>query len=841
MGGFGLMRSTLVKAHSIAGGVGAWLGRQRTWLLVIAVVLAIPAGWRTVLTYMALHSDLEELLPEGAPSVGALRELRGRLPGVRYLGVVVDTGGPAHVDAATRFVDALGARIAAYPRELVADVRSDVLVERRFLETWGLQLVAPEDLRELRAAVTRRRDWEVSRAMGADLEDADSETPPPIPIAELRAKYEQRFGGAPSLPQDRFVSRDGRNVVLLVQASSHATGYEADAALLHRVREDVRTLDFPNAFAPGMRIGYAGDVTARVEEMEGLASDLSVAGFLAVGLVLLSIRWFFGNWWSICILGAPLFFGTIATFGLVALPPLSIRYLNTNTGFLASVIVGNGINSGIMLLSRFAEERRRGVALGPAVTTAVAGTWRATLAASLAASTAYGSLVFTDFRGFNQFGYVGGLGMLVCWASMYVFVPAILYGLGESATRYPASHEEDGSARRLVAATLTHPSWVLAVAAVLLVVASAGIVRRSGDWLEQDFSRLRRRDSFVSGERYWGQRMDDTLQRYLTPTIILASDAKSALDIHDQVEKLRRDGRAGGLISSVRSARDILPPTRGAAVEEIRQIARVITPRMRAALSPEDRRLLDLATSDEAMHELRAEMLPSIIVAGMRERDGRVDRSVLVFPKLGGGTWERDRIQAFASDLRSAAAIDPRATVAGALSLSADLTQAMQHDGPRATVLGLLAALVICALAFGSVRLSLLAMGSIGVGVVVMMGLVAWTGARLNFSNFIVLPITFGVAADYSINVLRRYQTDPEGSRGALANATGAVGLCSATTVIGFGSLLAAQNQGLFSFGLLAAIGEISTLATATLLLPAVLLVWEHTRGPSPGRVHGAA
>ena len=46
--------------------------------------------------------------------------------------------------------------------------------------------------------------------------------------------------------------------------------------------------------------------------------------------------------------------------------------------------------------------------------------WRAsgaaTLAAALAAAAAYASLLFTGFRGFSQFGLMGAVGALFCWA-----------------------------------------------------------------------------------------------------------------------------------------------------------------------------------------------------------------------------------------------------------------------------------------------------------------------------------------------------------------------------------------------------------------------------------------
>jgi hypothetical protein len=620
-------------------------------------------------------------------------------------------------------------------------------------------------------------------------------------------------------------------VVLLVRTGSHATSYEGDAALLGRVQKDVSALGFPAAYASGMRMGYGGDVATRVEEMEGLRADLSLSGVLAVGLVLLSLRWFFGSWWSVVVLGVPLMCGVFLTFGLVALPPLSIRYLNSNTGFLGSVIVGNGVNFGIILLARCLEERQRGSPPEQAIRQAVSTTWRATLAAAGVASTAYGSLVFTEFRGFNQFGWIGGIGMLTCWAVMYLVVPALVGLVGTRWRIEPSERPRLGLGSRLVASCIAHPRWVLVFTAVAMVLAGAGLVRRGTGWLENDFSRLRRRDSFVRGERYWGTRMDQTLHRYLTPTVILTSSPEQADRIHDAVVELQRAGRAGGLIASVRSARDVLPPARGAALAEARQLQQVVTRRMLSELKPEDRRLVENALSPAALRPLVPDQIPDALVAGLRERDGSIDKSVLVFHEPTSGTWDGARLRVFAEDVREAASIDRDARVAGSLLLSSDLTRSMARDGPRASYLALGAALTICGLAFGSARLSLLAMGSLFVGVGLMMGLLGWTAQRLNFANFVVLPITFGVASDYAINVLRRYQTEgTTHARTALARTAAAVGLCSATTIIGFGSLLGAQNQALFSFGVFAAMGEITTLGTATLTLPAWLAIRELRR-----------
>jgi predicted RND superfamily exporter protein len=791
-------------------------------VLVLACVLAAVAGVRAVLTYANLRSDLEELLPQSAPSVQALDEARQRLPGLRHLGVVVDTDGPENADAALRFLSELERRVAKYPKDLVAGVRSGVEAERHFVETRALALMEPSDVAKLRGAVEARHRWEVAHATGLSLLDESEDPKPSLPFKELEEKYRAKHGAPPKFPNDRFVSEDGRTAVLVIQASSHNTSFSDDEKLLSSVEADVRALNFPSAYAPGMRIGYAGDVATRVEEARGLAVDLGVSGAVVLVLVLGAIAWFFRSLAAVPVLVVPVVFGALYTFGLVALPPLAIRHLNSNTAFLSSIIIGNGLNSGIILLARYREERRHGALAEPAVRVAVVETFHATFGASAAAAASYATLLLTDFRGFNQFGWIGAIGMLVCWTATYALVPALirLFSTRLFVQPGPAEQHESRGLARLV---LGHPRPVLGVALALFVVATIGIFKRNGSWLETNFSHLRRADSFVSGERYWGPRMDATLHTYLTPAVIMTDSAAAAESAATSVRELARQGRAGDLIASVRTADDVLPPYREQSLEEARKLARAVTPAMLDALEPEDRRRVERVLSPAALAPLEASEVPATLLSGLRDNTGHVDRNVLIFPKIGAGTWDVGKMAEFSTDLRDAArSAGDHAIVVGGLLLSSDIISAMRRDGPIATIAAMVAVLIVALLAFRSFGLSIAAVGSLVVGITLMLGFAAWTGQRLNFSNLIALPITFGVAADYSINVLKRYQARGELEQ-AVGKTGGAVALCSATTVIGFASLIVAQNRALRSFGELAISGEFACLATAVLALPAYL------------------
>jgi predicted RND superfamily exporter protein len=798
------------------------------WLLAAAAVLLILSGYRTALTYGSLRSDLEELLPKSAPSVSAIAELRRRLPGIRSLGVVIELDDPTRAAEAERFLERLADRVRTYPPELVRSVRLDSYAERAFAERYALQLMDPADVRRLREAVEARRDFEVSRAMGTDLDDDEPERKPPeLPLQELRRKYEARFAADAARATDRFVSPDGKSAALLVQTSSQSTASETDERLMSAVIRDVAAL---GGVPAGMRLGYAGDVATRVEELHGLVTDLGTSSAVVALLVVVSLLWFYRSWSALVVLFVPLALGTCLGFGLVALPPFSIRSLNTNTAFLGSIVVGNGINSGIMLLARIQEELSRGQSVRGAIVTGVAQSYRATLAAALASAASYGSLVFTDFRGFNQFGWIGSIGIMLCWVAMYALMPALCLLFGERLRpRSQPSRVQAGPSisERLAAFTVRHRRAVLLGLAALGVVSSLGLTLRRGDWIEYDLSKLRRKDSWESGERYWGKRLDAATGRYLTPTVVMTQRPEDVPVVEQRLLSLMRSGGAGDLIAEVRSARQLLPETREAAIEEARLLKAAITPRLRSQLSESERRQLDRALSDESLVPLRAEDLPEAFAAGLRERDGQVGRSVLVFPKVGGGTWRAERLTTFAHDVRVAAA-EVGATAAGPLLLSSDLAAAMRADGPRVTLLSFGCVLLICMGAFGVVgrkawMLSGLSVATLLLGVVYMLGLLAWTGAKLNFSNFVALPITFGIGADYAINMLRRYQADGQSADERLSHTSGALMLCSAMTVFGWGALLLVQNQALFSFGVFAISGELASLGAAVLALPAVL------------------
>ncbi len=98
-------------------------------------------------------------------------------------------------------------------------------------------------------------------------------------------------------------------------------------------------------------------------------------------------------------------------------------------------------------------------------------------------------------------------------------------------------------------------------------------------------------------------------------------------------------------------------------------------------------------------------------------------------------------------------------------------------------------------------------------------------GLKINFFNFIVFPITFGIAVDYGANVVSRIRERGGDVLLSLTEVGPPVALCSWTSIIGYGSLLLSINRALQSFGWYAMVGEVTSIICALVLLPALRLL----------------
>ena len=801
------------------------------WFL--ALLACIPAAYRTVELYVHLKSDIEELLPASAPSVVALNELRRRNRGLQYLGVMVDTGRRENLAAGEQFLDDLASRIRAYPKDLARDVRVGTAEERKFVERNAPLYVDLADLSEIRARIEARRDYEVAHETGLDIED--DEPAPSVDTSDIEGKYQARTDFGRRSQKDRFTNPDDNLTMLFVELGGFSSGVEQARSLFNRVKADVAALGGPAKYASGMRIGYASDVASAVEELDALQADLSVSSVLVVVAVMGVIIGYFRWRRSVLVLVPPLLVATVGAFALSSLPPFGVTELNSNTAFLGSIIVGNGINFGIILLARYREERRKGMSVEEALVLGVHGARAGTVAAAVAAGVSYASLVTTEFRGFRQFGYIGGLGMVCSWLSAFVLMPPLIGWLDREPESASVGSSNTALMPRLVSLIERRPRLIVIVSIACTGLSAWQVSRFNSSHLESDFNKLRRYDTWINGEGYWGRRMDRLLGHYLTPTMVMFD---SEADAEVGARRIRASVAQGALrpyVATVRTIDDVVPSDQTDKLGEIRAIRRTLTPRVRAAIAPEKRARLDEFLGRDDLDAITVDDVPASFLTGLLERDGRVGRQVLVYPKPGADLSQASAMLDFTNTLRSLATVRPGVAgrVAGSIPLSSDIAQLIRRDAPIASGVSLFGVLAVVVLVLRAHRAATYVIGSLILGVLWQAALTMLLGVKISFANFIAFPITFGIGVDYAVNVMARYVNDGERDvRGAVIATGGAVGLCSLTTIIGYSSLLLAKTRALFYFGLVAVLGEVSCLTSAVLVLPALLLLVAAWRSP---------
>ncbi len=113
-------------------------------------------------------------------------------------------------------------------------------------------------------------------------------------------------------------------------------------------------------------------------------------------------------------------------------------------------------------------------------------------------------------------------------------------------------------------------------------------------------------------------------------------------------------------------------------------------------------------------------------------------------------------------------------------------------------------------------------------GGVLMLGIMATLGLELNPFNLIALPLVFAIGIDngiYLVSDARRQIAAGKNTFEPSADTLSSVIVTSLTSIAGFGSLMIASHQGMFSIGVLLAVGVASSLIVSLVLMPPLLVL----------------
>jgi predicted exporter len=517
-------------------------------------------------------------------------------------------------------------------------------------------------------------------------------------------------------------------------------------------------------------------------------------------------------------------FRTLAGYGFVVVPLLLgmlwalgltgwiLGRLNLMAAAFGAVLLGIGDDVGILLFSRYRDERQLGRSKPLALRSALLSTGPGVVAGGLATAFAFLACIAAPFPGFRDLGLTAGLGLLACMASSFLVLPALLLALDRGTGTFAARVQPAPGHGRIRA---WKPMLALAV-----VLAGAWGARRL-TW-EEDLRRFRQSGNPALALQ---ETLAHALGAGLQPLAVQIplDDPEALPEIWNRVvAPLRREG---------------LPmPIWQEMDPELRRIlasdtwyGRVLEEAGKAGLDPIalERSLSALrASADDPLAVPRAlqALMPPIKTTVERPR----------WSLFNGVRRQRAQPQApddFTLPLRLNEAAQERiqgevenagARMVGNRPLFRAIKSVAKDALRQIILLALAAVLAVVALFGRRLRFLVLALVPLAASQIGVLGILGWSGEPLTFLSLVAIPIALGVSVDTAMNLLHRARLDPQ----AAAKVARVNAVCAGTTLAGFGGLVFSGYRGLRGLGLASLGGVALALLVTQWLLPWLLEHW---------------
>jgi hopanoid biosynthesis associated RND transporter like protein HpnN len=663
-----------------------------------------------------------------------------------------------------------------------------------------------------------------------------------------------------------FWQGDKRYLLAFIIPKKEGEGFTRELDSLNHLRHLIR--DALSSF-PDVQAGVTGQGALNTDEMATAMQDMDRATILSLlGVTLLMVLF-------LCSFRRPL--AEMITLGValcwtMGFATLAIGHLSILSVIFAPLLCGLGVDYGIHWIARFEEEERNnGRNLRDVIWEVSNRSGAGILLAGLSAAFCFLPFILTGFRGLMELGFITGVGILLILLADFTVLPALSIFLMKGKRK---SSFVMGSNGRDLLRFNSRSGRIVLVAALILTIAavwSAAKVR-----FELNPLRLQ---TATAESVVWEKTIIENSQRSLISAAVFASSPEEVQAKSSVLKKLSS-------VSEVESVFDLLPEQQEEKISLIRSLFPVIP---EPAPTPIVSGPPELSTVVEILKRIRFKMQEDQAakwgagkpieeqMARIRALSDEIIRSIQQghdsaavalteyrkrFQEDMIKTWDFFREAAtvntmgmmdlpkflrdwFWQDGEYLIRVYPRESVWDAGALGRFVKQLQSTDPGvggepvalyvfanaymkacvRASAYALAVIFLLLILTFRRLSLTMLALLPLIVGTIWTVGVMGWVGVDFNLANGIFMPLVVGAGVEYGVIILNRWR---EGTMapGHLPFSTGkGVILAALTTTLGFGTLMISHHQGIFSLGFVSWAGSLCVLASAIILIPAVLAV----------------
>lgn len=813
-------------------------------LLFCFILAAIASNFAIKLK---VDTDIANLLPEDHHSIQALELLKQTVGGESGMEVAIKS---PSFEANKRLAEDLIPKSLELFNKRTNDVffkRAEYKKDISLLVENALFLATPDELKKL---ITYLSDEVEQAKLEAnpfyfDLDDDDEEeeevgTDGVNAIDEFQESYESL------VPKEYSINVDSTVLVIKLFPSGSKSNKRFLDEMFSAYDSLVSTYHLAS-YHPEMEIRYGGRLKRYVLELESIMNDVfnsfatGISSVLFLVMIYFSIKKYINyrkgsdedkthGFWAhvirfpvpLFIIGIPLILSLIYTFGIAY---YLFHFLNTMTSVLFVILFGMGIDYGLHFYARYIEKRSDGLYVIDALEATYESTGVAITTSALTTSTAMYILTFADFRGFSEFGFISGTGILLALLSMLFILPSIIV-LFERHHIILINRNEDKYKTREDAPPLR--SFPLARTIVLTGLVLTALILINTDRLlfEYDFGKLEPvYEEFENYRQFVGRGFSSSLRN---PAYVIADNRNEVISIVKTL-KANRAVDDTPTIKKIESLPERFPETeaeidnRLALIGEVRELLN--DPFL---LNNDTEIVKKLRKASSKTKPLPVDSLPEFIKDRFVSKDGSIGNFVIIYPSQGLSDG-RNSI-AFKNDVGTIVTEEGDTFYAASTSIvAANMLDLMIKESPYMVSATFIIIFIIMYIAFKSMRWTLIALIPLIVGLIWTFGIMMIFDIPFNFYNLVVLPAILGIGEDNGVHIASRYIEEGKNSMWTVLASTGQhISMGSFTTMLGFAGLLFTNHPGLRSIGLLAVIGIGMTLFTAVVFLPALVQYLEN-------------
>lgn len=762
-----------------------FLIRNVYWFLAAAVLITAVAAYGA--SRIRIDSDYMAFLPDSFPGVQNLKRVITKTGSFGNFIVVLEGATPeARREFAKQFAEPTG----KLPWVDYVEYKKD----REKIEKNKLLYVSLEDLQEIHQRV-ESQILQKKNPMLISFDDAGQ-----IDFSDIERKYQATsFGSA--------YFEDPAQLYTAVIIWPKGSMTNIDLAKKGYAELEGIVKDLNPGQTPGLKVGIGGEFRTKIDEYNSLIGDVYSSSFITLGGILLLLFFFYRKKRALFSVLIPLIMGIIWTIGLSY---LLVGRLNLLTVFLVAILLGLGMDYGIYLFSRYVEERSKGSSLEKTIAIVLYDTGRATLSSALATSIAFLTLTFTDFKGFQEFGLLSSLGVVIIFIAFLIGSP-ILWILTEK------MGVKADKQLRAAPAIIRRLPLSKAFVWIGFLVALLGLLALPFIQFEYDYANLRSKKS-----SYWqlASKIHEVFPLSKTPAVVITDTLEEAKEV---VEAVKSRIKGAHTIDTVKSIVDFMPDELQKKKLLLASIKSMVD-KNKAMMSEKDRAMLDdyvpyLTPDDMNMNDVPRSMLRQF--TGLPNTEGHL---VFIYDKVRLSD-ARNAMQ-YADEIREIETPEGKKfyPAEGSL-LFADALRLMIKEAHIAFWVMLLGVYLILCWDFRDYKKAAIVILPLCMGLTTTFAVMWLFNVKINIFNLVIFPILIGIGMDSTIHLYHRFlEGFKEGTLPQIIRATAnPLLLATLTNMLGFGSTLNSDHQGLVSIGVVAIIGLCTQLAASLLFFPAFL------------------